>query len=176
MFTAGFIMLPSMFTTSVRICVWICNVQEVSSGNQSSLNAASRDTLHLTKIIIRRPLILCNFLRGLSLWRRTISVQGPLSTIPPSQRVILSLEDKTCTPMVPETWKRYLPLIQISYPTYRIFPLLCHYRNANVLWQIQMNSPSFTERDVYSNEVLTTPWVILTVGLPAQQTFIIIPL
>lgn len=62
MFTAGSIILESLCKTSVRICVWIWTVQEVSSGNQSSLNAACRDTLHLTKIIISWPFILCNFL------------------------------------------------------------------------------------------------------------------
>lgn len=88
MLTAGFIILPSLCTTSVRICVWVWTVQEMSYGNQSSLNAASRDMLHLKKIIIRQPFILCNFLRGVSLCQTT----------PPSQRVILSLEDKPVFP------------------------------------------------------------------------------
>ena len=47
-----------MFTAGKLVYKWEglgLNIQETSSDNQSSLNTASEDTLHLTEIIIRRP-------------------------------------------------------------------------------------------------------------------------
>lgn len=97
-FTACFIFLASLCTANVRTCVWICAVQVVSSGNQSSLNAAAKDTLHLTKIIIRRPLFCVTFWEVYSCGEEQSVYKVPCQTSPPSQRVILSLEDKPVLP------------------------------------------------------------------------------
>lgn len=70
----------------------------MSSGNQSSLNAVSRDTLHLTKIIIRQILFCVTFWEVYPCGEEQSVYKVPCQTSPPSQRVILSLEDKPVLP------------------------------------------------------------------------------
>lgn len=136
--------------------------KEVSSGNQSSLSAAAKDTLHLTKIIIRRPLFCVTFWEVYPCGEEQSVYKVPCQTSPPSQRVILSLEDKPVLPGLQGLEKATC----LSYKLV-VLPIesshFCTTTEMQIYSDISKWIPLTSQgRNVYSNEVLTTPWV--TVG------------